>query len=152
MNSDYDLVIKRFHLCYNIRLGTFGIERDKNLIIKFPVFIQPYTQQLLVLYRIPVPITDQNKLANSYTHLQIDRPYTAINTDMYITIRQQELRTCMRIGFEFYCKEFFMVKHESKYSYESAIYFDLDPDIIKENCTFTFYCIRYHSNSTQWGK
>ena len=32
-----------------------------------------------------------------------------------------------------------MVKHKSKYSCTSAIYFDLDPEIIKENCKFTFY-------------
>ena len=29
----------------------------------------------------------------------------------YITIRQQELRTCKRIGYELYCEELFMVKH-----------------------------------------
>ena len=32
-----------------------------------------------------------------------------------------------------------MVKHKSKYSCESVIYFDLDPEIIKENCKFHFY-------------
>ena len=32
-----------------------------------------------------------------------------------------------------------MVKHKSKYSWESAIYFDLDSDIIKENSQFHFY-------------
>ena len=32
-----------------------------------------------------------------------------------------------------------MVKHKSKYSCESAIYFDLEPKIIKETCKFTFY-------------
>ena len=32
-----------------------------------------------------------------------------------------------------------MVKHKSKYSCKSAIYCDLDPDIIKENCNFTHY-------------
>ena len=31
-----------------------------------------------------------------------------------------------------------MVKPKSKYSCKSAIYFDLDPEIIKENCKFTF--------------
>ena len=30
-----------------------------------------------------------------------------------------------------------MVKHKSKYSCKSAIYFDLDPEIIQENCKFT---------------
>ena len=44
MNPDYDIVIKRLHLYYDMKLVTFGIGRDKNLIIQFPVFIQPYTQ------------------------------------------------------------------------------------------------------------
>ena len=58
---------------------------------------------------------------------------------MYITVRQQELRTCKRIGYEFYCEELFVVKDKSKYSCESAIYFYMDPEIIKECCKFTFY-------------
>ena len=32
-----------------------------------------------------------------------------------------------------------MVKHKYKYSCESAIYFNLDSDIIKRNCKFDFY-------------
>ena len=32
-----------------------------------------------------------------------------------------------------------MVKHSSKYSCESAVYFDLGQDIIKENCRFAYY-------------
>ena len=63
---------------------------------------------------------------HSYTHPQVDRPYIALNSEMYITVRQQELRMCKRIGYEFYCKELFVVKLKSKYSCESAIYFDLD--------------------------
>ena len=35
---------------------------------------------------------------------------------MYISIRQQELRACKKIGYEFYCEELFMVKHKSKYN------------------------------------
>ena len=72
-------------------------------------------------------------------HLQVDRPCIALNSETYITIRKQELRTCKRIGNEFYCEELFTVKHKSKYSSESAIYFDLHPEIIKENCKFAFY-------------
>ena len=134
-NPDYESVIKRLHLYYNMKLVTFGIDKDRNVIIPFPVFIQPYTQQQLILYQIetvPIPIIDQNKQAHSYTHLQIDRPYIALNSETYITIRQQELRTCKRIGFEFYCKELFVVKHKSKYSCESPKYFNLDSDTTKE--------------------
>ena len=62
-------------------------------------------------------------------------PYIALN----IFIRQQELTTCKKIGYKFYCKELFIVTHKSKYSCESVIYFDLGQDIIKENCKFS-YC------------
>ena len=141
-NPDYDLVIDRLHLYYDIQLVTFGIDKDQNLIIQFPVFIQPYTQQPLILYQIetvPVPIINQNTQAQSYTHLQINKPYIALNSETCITIRQQELRTCKRIGYQFYCKELFMVKHKSKYSCKSMIYFTLNAETIKENCKFKFY-------------
>ena len=65
-NPDYNLVIDRLHLYYDMQLVTFGMDKDKNLIIQFPIFIQPYTQQPLILYQIetvPVPIIDQNTQA-----------------------------------------------------------------------------------------
>ena len=58
---------------------------------------------------VPVPIVDENKQVYSYTHLQINRPYIALNSEIYILTRQQELRTCKKIGYEFYCEELFMV-------------------------------------------
>ena len=69
----------------------------------------------------------------------MDRLYIAPKSETYITIRQQELRTCKRIGYEFYCEELYVVMQKSKYSCESMIYFDLDLEIIKENCKFSFY-------------
>ena len=42
INPDYDLVIDRLHLYYNMQLVTFGIDKDKNLIIQFLVSIQPH--------------------------------------------------------------------------------------------------------------
>ena len=60
-NPDYDLVIDRLHLYYDMQLATFGIDKDRNLITQFLVFVQPYTQQPLILYQletVPVPILD----------------------------------------------------------------------------------------------
>ena len=61
-NLDYDIVINRLYLYYNMKLVTFRIYRKRNLIIQFPIFVQPYTQQLLILYQletVPVPIVDK---------------------------------------------------------------------------------------------
>ena len=44
-----------------MKLVTFDIDNQKNLIIQFPVFVQPYTQTKLTLYQIeivPAPILD----------------------------------------------------------------------------------------------
>ena len=54
-------------------------------------------------------------------------------------MRQQELRSCKRIGYEFYCEELFIVKYKSGYSCESTTYFNLTTDIIKNNHNFDFY-------------
>ena len=88
-NPEYNLAIDRLHPYYDMQLVTFGIERDKNLIIQFPVFVQPYTQQPLILYQletVPVPIIDQNTQAHSYTQLQIEKTYIALNSETYISI------------------------------------------------------------------
>ena len=88
---------------------------------------------------VSVPIIDQNTQVQSYTHLQVNKQYIALNSETYITIRWQELRTCKRIGYEFYCEELFVVKHKSKYSSENMIYFYLNPETVKETCKFNFY-------------
>ena len=125
-----------------MKLVTFGIDKERNLTIQFPVFIQPYAQQPLILYQTEmaqVSIIDHNIQAQSNTHLWIKKPYIALNTETYVIIRQQELRTCKRIGYEFYSKELFVIKHKSKHSCKNAIYFNLSSETLKENCKFNFY-------------
>ena len=43
-NPDYDIVIKRLYLYYNMKLVTFDINKERNLIAQFLVFVQPYTK------------------------------------------------------------------------------------------------------------
>ena len=51
-NPDYTLVFDNLHMYYNMPLVTFGVDRNMNLVIQFPIFIQPYIQELLLLYQI----------------------------------------------------------------------------------------------------
>ena len=102
------MVIDRLHLYYDMPLITFGIDKNVNLIIQIPIFVQQYTQKPLILYQlemVPIPVLDQHIKAQSYTHLQIKKPYIALNSKTYTSLRQQELRSCKRIGYEFYCEE-----------------------------------------------
>ena len=141
-NPDYTLVFERLHLYYNMPLVTFGVDRNMNFVIQFPVSIQPYIQKPLVLYQletVPVLIVDTNMEANSYTHLCVKKPYIAWSRETYISPTHQELRSCKIIGRMFYCVELFVVKHKSSLSCESAIYFNLTTNIIRDKCNFDFY-------------
>ena len=89
-NKDYDLVLTRLSLYYDMKLVTFGIDNQRNLIAQFPVFVQPYTQKKrLIMYQIetvPVPILDENEREHSYTELKIEKPCIALNEETYITL------------------------------------------------------------------
>ena len=144
-NKNYNLVLNRLYLYYGMKLVTFGIDQDKNLIIQFPVFVAPYTQARLTLYQVetvPVPILDMNDKAQSYTQLKMIKPYIALNDEMYISLRSQELNTCKRIDYEYFCEELFVEKSNHKFSCTSAVYFNLNHEI-KQNCNFD-----YHFNKT----
>ena len=107
------------------------------------MFVAPYTQTRLTLYQVetvPVPILDMNNTAQSYTQLKIIKPYIALNDEMYISLRSQELSTCKRIGYEYFCEEFFVVKTKHKFSYTSAVSFKLNHEI-KQNCNFDYHFI-----------
>ena len=141
-NKDYDLVLTRLYLYYDMKLVTFGIDSERNVIIQFPVFVQPYMQTRLALYKIetvPVSVLDTNYQSQSYTQLKINKPYIALNEETYISLPPQELNTCKRIGYEYFCEELFVVKSKNRYSCASAVYFNLGSKIIKENCEFNFY-------------
>ena len=67
-NKNYGLVIKEVYKYYDMKLLTFGIDQNRNLIIQFPVFVQPYTQKPLTPYQVEtihVLILDVNKRADS---------------------------------------------------------------------------------------
>ena len=90
-NLDYTLVLDRLHLYYDMQLVTFGMNSDSNLVIQFPIFLQPYMQNPLILYQpetVPVPNLDQNVKAQTYTHLRIKKPYITLNSETYISLRQ----------------------------------------------------------------
>ena len=47
-----------------MKLVTFGIDKKMNLIVQFPVFVQPYTWNRRIMYQIemvPVLVLDQNE-------------------------------------------------------------------------------------------
>ena len=119
-----------------MKLVTFRIDNQRNLFVQFPAFVQFYIQKRLIMFQIetvPVQIVGENEQVYSYAELKVEKPYIALNEETYITLCAQELKMCKKIGYEYYCKELFVVKSKTRYSCTNAIYFNLESDIMKAN-------------------
>ena len=125
-----------------MRLVTFGLDDQGRLVVCFPIFIKEYKKEPMTLYQIEtvkVPITDANKKADSYTETAITKPYLASNREYYIQLVLPELVMCKKIRGTFYCEELLLVKHKTKLSCESAIFYNLTRDVMLENCNFRYF-------------
>ena len=125
-----------------MKMVTFGVNDGEELVVAFPVFVQDHTRESMTLYEletVKVPITDTNLAANSYTEVKTSKPYIAFNNDYYIQLHIPELHMCKQIWHSYYCEELFLVKHKSKHSCESAIYYNLSKEVINEYCSFKYF-------------
>ena len=141
-NPDYVLTIKHITEYYDMKMVTFGINDGEELVVAFPVFVQDHTRESMTLYEletVKVPVTDTNLAANSYTEVKTSKPYIAFNNDYYIQLRIPELCMCKQIWRSYYCEELFLVKHKSKHSCDSAIYYNLSREVITEYCAFKYF-------------
>ena len=127
---------------YDMKMVTFGVNDGEELVVAFPVFIQDHTSKSMTLYEletVKVPITDTNLAANSYTEVKISKPFIAFNNEYYIQLCIPELCMCKQIWHSYYCEELFLVKHKSKHSCESVIYYNLSKEVINEYCSFKYF-------------
>ena len=141
-NPGYVLALPHITDYYDMRLVTFGLDDQGKLVVYFPIFVKEHKKEPMTLYQIEtvkVPIQDQNLQANSYTQVTISKPYIASNKEYYIQLVLHELVMCKKIRSTYYCEELFLVKHKTKHSCESAIFYNLLRELIIENCHFQYY-------------
>ena len=137
---DYELAANHISHYRDMELGTFSVDRvTHSFIVTFPVLIKDFKQPPLSLFEIetvPVLISDKNRQTDSYSQVRIHKSYIAAGMDYYIQIRMTEMLMCKSIGYIYYCEELFAVKHKSKHSCASAIFYELGPQQVIKNCRF----------------
>ena len=141
--SDYVLAAKHISHYRDMKMVTFSVDQQAHsLILTFPAFIKNYKQPPLSLYEVetvPLPIIDKNVKADSYSQVRIEKSYIAAGTDYYIQLRISELLMCKSIRYIYYCEELFVIKHKSRHSRVSAIFYNLGPATVTKNCKFDYY-------------
>ena len=125
-----------------MKLAMFGLDSDGSMVVAFPVFVKDHASEPKTLYEIEmvkVPIPDRNTEADSYSEVKYSKPYLAINEDYYIQLRIQELQMCKQIRHTYYCEELFLIKHKTKHSCESAIFYNLTANVVYSVCQFDYF-------------
>ena len=139
---DYELAANHISHYRDMELVTSSVDRlAHSLVVTFPVFIKDFKQPPLSLFEIetvPVPRPDRNRQADSYSQVRIQKDYIAPGMDYYIQIRMTEMLMCKSIGYIYYCEELFVVKHKSKHSCASAIFYELGPSQVIRNGKFDY--------------
>ena len=139
---DYELAANHISHYIDMELVTFSVDRvTHSLIVTFLVFIKDFKQPPLSLFEIetvPVPIPDENRQADSYSQVRIQKSYIAAGMDYYIQMRMTEMLMCKSIGYIYYCEKLFVVKHKSEHSCASAIFYELGPQQVIKNCKFDY--------------
>ena len=141
-HPDYVLALTHVTDYYDMPLVTFGRDSEDRLVVCFPIFLKEFHRSPMTLYQIEtvkVPILDLNKEADSYTEVQTNKPYLATNNEHYIQLVLPELRMCKQIRHTHFCEELFLIKHKSKHSCESALYYNQSKDVIQDHCTFNYF-------------
>ena len=141
--SGYVPALDSIHTYYDMKLVSFMVDpKDKFMIITFPVLLKPARMNSFKLYEIEtvhVPITDQDHAANTYTRVVITKPYLASGENYYIQLRIPELRMCKLIGFKYFCEELFTLKHRTKQTCESALFYEDKGEEIAQTCEFQYF-------------
>ena len=141
-HPNYALAAEHISHYRDMKLVTFAVDQQTHsLIVTFPVFIQDFRRPPLSLFEIetvPVPIPDENVKADSYTQVQIEKPYIAVGTEYYIELRMTEMIMCRSIRFTYYCEELFVVKHKSAHGCSSTIFYDMGAKRVTEVCEFKY--------------
>ena len=83
----YELAVGHVSEYYDMKLCTFGISIEGNMVVAFPIFVKDHSDKPKTLYEletVKVPIPDQNPEANSFSEVQYRKPYIAVNDHFYI--------------------------------------------------------------------
>ena len=140
-----DYVLAATHISHyrDMKMVTFAVDQQTHsLIVTFPAFVKNYKQPPLSLYEVetvPVPTLDKDVKANSYSQVRIEKSHITARTDYYIQLRISELLMCKSIRHIYYCEELFVIKHKSRHSCVSTIFYNLGPATITKNCKFDYY-------------
>ena len=116
---------------------------DKDiLVIQLAIPIKPKSQKGLTLYQVesiyvPVNMSMESSTDASYTKLEIDSEYIAVEGNNFIELNNQKLQSCQSFDNTWVCEDI-LLQSQSKSSCLMSIFQNADINIIKQLCSFKY--------------
>ena len=76
---------------------------------------------------------------SSYTWLHPKHQLLAMSYSTYVPLDIANIHNCFHFGNTYFCEQVFLTQHSTKHTCENAIYYELDIDMIKWLCNFSYY-------------
>ena len=120
---------------------------DSTLFVHVPIYLKLKEQPILDLFRTEsyaIPYDPADLVSNeygewigSYTKIEFEKKYMAIEEEIYLSFNQEDLDNCKRIGGLFYCENMLLLKHISEHTCASAIYMN-KMESVKSVCSVKY--------------
>jgi hypothetical protein len=121
---------------------------DNNIVINLPVIIvernsKPFELFEIQTFHVPTDVQTQNEAKytepSSYTKINMEHKYIAIDRDVYILLSDSNLRDCTELQGILYCKDLVIHTHRNAPSCPSTLYWQDDIELIDQYCQVHYY-------------
>jgi hypothetical protein len=144
----YEMVMTKVQEYYDLPIVSFAYQEGL-LLINIPIYIKPIQQKLLTLYSVrtvPVPFhirhehdIDPTQNQNSYTWYKPTKEVLGMSDTNFISLNMDQLDTCVKHGNTYLCEGLMLMRQSDTHNCESAIFWDLPPEVVKQKCKFHYY-------------
>ena len=123
-----------------MKLISLVYDKGFNMLLYFPVLTEPYIQRPLDLYhlkRVPVPI--QNKMQRQFPSPAAQKRLYGYDRGKLYFLDKSRIIFMQTHRTLIFCESNILVKHKTLQRCESAVFFDLSPDIFNANFEITSF-------------
>ncbi len=113
---------------------------NNDVILQISLFTHSYLEepwQLFELKSVYIPYSlNPGTDSETYTKLKLTKNYIALGSATYTPLDRSDLDKCFVLEVKYLCANSFLVQQSADHTCESAIYFNMSPEIVKNSCTF----------------
>ena len=137
----YNVLFNRVNQYFRKTDIVYTVVEDK-IVLSIPVYLVRANQKPMTLYQIEqcfIPYKSKDgKQEGSYTRVQFDHEYLAVDGKNYMVLSMSQLGHCNRIDDLYLCEDPLIQLSQQSLTCSSAIFYDHDAETVNKHCDFKY--------------